>query len=133
MIVVDASVLLTALIDSSGSGAVARRVLQRCGDLWAPEPLDVEVLPGVRGLWLGGHVSAEDAQTALEDLVNYPVTRVALAPLVFGAWAHRSNVTAHDAVYVALASRLDTRLLTADAALAGAPNLPCEVRLLSLR
>lgn len=133
MIVVDASVLLAALIDSSGSGAVARGVLQRSGDLWAPELIDVEVLSGVRGLWLGGHISAEDAQTALEDLVDYPITRVALAPLVVGAWAHRSNVTAYDAVYVALAGRLDATLLTADAALGGAPNLPCEVRLLSLR
>ncbi len=46
--------------------------------------------------------------------------------------ALRDNLSDYDAMYVALAARLDVSLLTADARLARAPGLPCAVEVLSL-
>ena len=42
-------------------------------------------------------------------------------------WAWRSNLSAYDAAYVALAEILNGPLLTTDARLAGAPNLPVPI------
>ncbi len=42
-------------------------------------------------------------------------------------WAHRNNLTAYDAAYVALAELLNCPLVTADRRLAGAPGLTCPV------
>ena len=46
------------------------------------------------------------------------------------AWELRTNLSAYDALYVALAERLDAPLLTADARLARAPGLRCPVEVL---
>jgi predicted nucleic acid-binding protein len=44
-------------------------------------------------------------------------------------WALRENLTAYDAVYVALAEALETTLLTCDGRLARAPGLGRRVEL----
>jgi predicted nucleic acid-binding protein len=46
-------------------------------------------------------------------------------------WALRANLTAYDAVYVALAEALGTTLLACDGRLAQAPALPRRVELVS--
>jgi predicted nucleic acid-binding protein len=46
------------------------------------------------------------------------------------AWELRTNLSADDALYVALAEQLDAPLLTADARLAKAPGLRCPVEVL---
>ena len=46
-------------------------------------------------------------------------------------WELRDNVTTYDAAYVALAEALRVPLLTADARLANAPGIRCEVELLT--
>jgi predicted nucleic acid-binding protein len=45
------------------------------------------------------------------------------------AWELRTNLSAYDALTVALAEQLDVPLLTADARLARAPGLRCVVEL----
>jgi len=45
------------------------------------------------------------------------------------AWELRTNLSAYDALTVALAEQLDAPLLTADARLARAPGLRCVVEL----
>ena len=52
-------------------------------------------------------------------------------PLIARCWELRHNVTAYDASYVALAEALGVPLLTADARLANAPGIRCEVELLT--
>lgn len=46
-------------------------------------------------------------------------------------WELRSNLTAYDALYVALADRLGATLLTADARAARAPDLQCSVEVMA--
>ena len=55
--------------------------------------------------------------------------RHAHEPLLDRVWALRRNLTAHDAVYVALAEALDADLLTCDARLARAPGMAARVEL----
>jgi predicted nucleic acid-binding protein len=47
--------------------------------------------------------------------------------LATGAWALRANLTFYDALYVALAASLNAVLITTDARLSRAPDLPCDV------
>ena len=47
-----------------------------------------------------------------------------MTTLTAEAWTMRHNITFTDACYVALAQRLNAPLLTTDARLAAAPNLP---------
>ena len=51
------------------------------------------------------------------------------APLLCRIWDLRSNLTAYDAAYVALAEALRARLLTADTRLAEAPGHHAEIEL----
>jgi predicted nucleic acid-binding protein len=46
------------------------------------------------------------------------------------AWELSTNLSAYDALYVALAEQLNAPLLTADARLARAPGLSCPVEVL---
>ena len=77
---------------------------------------------------LAGHLDPESAATGLAGgrlLIDqrYPHT----GSLAGAAWDLRDNVTFYDALYVAL----DVPLLTADARLARAPGLPCQVELVA--
>lgn len=47
------------------------------------------------------------------------------------AWALRADVSYYDALYVALAARLQVPLLTLDARLSRTPQLPCTVELIA--
>jgi predicted nucleic acid-binding protein len=129
VIVVDASVLLTALLDDGSDGDQARAHL-RGESLTAPELIDLEVLSAVRGLHHVGKLSTRRAEVALQDLTDLPLERVAHGPLLGRCWELRDNLTAYDAVYVALAEAVAAPLVTADRGLARAPGARCEMRLL---
>lgn len=79
-----------------------------------PHLCPVEVTSALRGLVLGRKVSEERATRALAGLAILPATRHPVEPLLSRAWALRHNLTAYDAVYVALAESLDATLITAD-------------------
>lgn len=122
MIVVDASVLVKALLHDG-------RARPRLGseELHAPDLLDLEVVSTVRGLVLGREVLEARARRTLTELSGLALTRHSAAPLVPRIWDLRSNLTAYDACYVALAEQLDCALVTADARIARAPGLRCTV------
>lgn len=130
VIVVDASVLVTALADDGEAGSRARGRL-RGQELAAPELIDLEVPSVLRRLLLGGHLSPERAEHALSDLLELPLRRAPHRPLLSRCWDLRENMTIYDASYVALAEELGAALLTADARLSRAPGLACEVEVLA--
>ncbi len=129
MIVVDASVLVTALLDEGGPGALARERLVS-SDVHVPELADVEVLSVVRRRVLGGRLTAARGAEALQDWSDLAVERYPHLLLLGRAWQLRDAVSAYDAQYVALAELLDSPLVTADARLSRAPGLRCTVDLL---
>ena len=79
-----------------------------------------------------GRLDARRAELARVDLVELPLHRAPHAPLLARCWELRDNLTVYDATYVALAELLDVVLLTADARLANAPGLRCELDVLGL-
>ncbi len=129
MIVADASVLVPALVDEGGAGALARERLL-ASDVHVPELADVEVLSVVRGAVLAGRLSPGRGAVALQDWSDLAVERHPHLPLLPRAWQLRDAVSAYDAQYVALAELLDARLLTAEGRLSRAPGLRCAVDLL---
>jgi predicted nucleic acid-binding protein len=132
VIVVDASVLVSALADDGGDGVTARRRL-RGEDLAAPEVIDLEILSVLRRRHLAGALPRDRAELALEDLGDLRLRRAPHPPLTARCWELRNTVTPYDAAYVALAERLGVVLLTADGRLARAPGLNCDVELLRSR
>lgn len=128
MIVVDASVLAHALTDDGDLGRAARDHLASDVHWAAPEHLVVEVFSALRGRWLGGRVSDQRTEAALAALQEAAVDLVTVAPHLPRMWQLR-DLSGYDAAYAALAEHLGCPLVTADARLARAPGLRCEVRL----
>ena len=129
MIVVDASVLATALADDGADGALARARL-RDQPLAGPGLVDLEVSSVLRRLVLSGQLSVDRAEQALHDLTAIPLQRAPHLPLLARCWSRSNNVSVYDAAYVALAEHLDSVLVTADVKLSTAPGLRCVVEVL---
>jgi len=132
VLVVDASVLATALADDGADGDTARGRL-RGQDLAAPELIDLEVVSVLRRQLSVGKLDTRRARLALDDLLELPVQRVSHHALLRRCWELRDNLSVYDAAYVALAETLGTPLVTADARLAKAPGIKCAVEVLSAR
>lgn len=129
MIVVDASVLATALGDDGRDGDHVRARL-RDERLAAPELVDLEVASVWRRQVQARVMEARRSSMALADLAVMPLRRTAHRPLVARCWELRANLTVYDASYVALAERLGVTLLTGDGRMARAPGLRCRVEVL---
>ena len=67
----------------------------------------------------------------LAELARAPFVRYTLQPLLVAAWGYRHNLALRDALYVALARRVDASLVTGDGRLAKAPKLGIEVKVVS--
>ncbi len=129
MIVVDASALLEFLLQTPLGTRVEARLFRDGDELHAPHLIDVEVTQALRRLVRSREVSPDRAAEAIEDLVQIDLHRHAHLDLVTRAWKLRDNITAYDAVYVALAEALGATVVTCDAPLGRAPGhrAPVEV------
>lgn len=125
MIVVDASVIATALADGGEDGDRARQRL-RGERLAAPSLIDLEVVSAWRRLVAVGELDEHRAALAITDLQDLRIDRVAPSPLLPRCWELRTNLTVYDAAYVALAEALDVPVLTVDGRLARASGPRCS-------
>ena len=130
MIVVDASVLANALADDDVDGDTARRQLRAAGDVAAPDVVDVETVSVLRKRWLRQTLTDQRFATAVRHLHELGFERVPTLGLMQRAFELRTNVSAYDACYVALAERLGCELLTGDQRLATATGPRCPIRVL---
>ena len=126
VIVVDANVLAVALGDDGSDGHDARGRLA-AETLAAPEIIDLEVVSVWRRHVAAKLMTARRAAAAIADLGDLPLLRAPHLPLLGRVWELRHVVTAYDAAYVALAEALGVTLLTADARLARAPRVKCDI------
>jgi len=124
-IVVDSSVVVAALIDTGLTGQWAESVLVSDA-LAAPHLMLVEVANILRRSTVAGEVSSDVASLAHAELVARRIELFPYAPLASRVWELRSNVTAYDGWYVALAEALSAPLITLDHKLTRAPGLRCE-------
>ena len=126
MIVVDASVVVAALLVAGPQGDAARAVLE--GDeAHAPHLLDVEATSAARRWVLTGRMSADAARLFVGDLRALAVARHGHEALLDRMLELRNSPSASDAGYVALAELLDAPLATVDRRLSRAPGMRCRV------
>jgi len=122
VIVVDASALLEFLLQTSIGVRVEERIFRDADELHAPHLVDVEVVQGLRRLVRMGEVSSGRADEAIVDLADLDLHRHSHVDLLGRAWKLRDNVSAYDAMYVALAEALEATVVTCDRPLAKAPG-----------
>lgn len=123
-LVVDASLVTAALADSGTDGTWAERLLAS-DDLAAPHLMPAEVSNILRRASSRGEISDDTASLAHADLLALRVAYFPYAPFARRVWELRTNLTAYDAWYVALAETLEARLATLDARLSRAAGPRC--------
>lgn len=122
MIVIDASAVVELLL-ATETGVHVRRRMWRSGETWhAPHLLDVEVAQALRRLERMRALDGTRGAEALQALGDLDVMRHPHDVLLPRVWALRANVTAYDAVYLALAEALAAPLVTSDGRLVSAPG-----------
>lgn len=124
-LVVDASVVVAALVDSGPDGTWADRVVGS-DDLAAPHLMPAEVASVLRRAERAGAISADTATLAHTDLLALTVELFPYEPYADRVWGLRANVGAYDAWYVALAESIDAPAATLDRKLAAAPGPRCR-------
>lgn len=124
----DASVAVRVLL-SAGDEDEALRERVHDASCHAPHLIDAEAGNVLRRRAAAGGIEASSAAAALRGLNNLITDRYPHTSIAEAAWTLRHNLSYYDALYVALAARLGYPLLTADARLVNAPDLPCEVQL----
>ena len=123
--VVDASVVVAALVDDGPAGRWAEELLEST-PLAAPHLMPVEAANILRRAALAGDVSDDIASLAHADLLAIGVELFPYDLLAERIWELRGAVTAYDGWYVALAESLDVPLATLDGRLTRAPGPRCS-------
>jgi len=131
VIVVDASAITEWLLQTDLGDRVERR-FSKDDDLHAPHLLDVEVLSALRRLVRTREVTEERAEDAIEDLGLLLLVRHGHTDLLSRAWELRENVTAYDAVYLALAEALDAPLVTCDPPLGATKRVAARIEVIAI-
>ena len=132
MIVVDASVLANLVGDDGPDGRLARSLLDGVEPVTVPDLADVETAAVLRKRWIDRTLTERRLSAAVNYLAALPFLRFPARPLLPRILELRTNLTAYDAVYAALAEALSGTLLTADARLANAAGPRCPIRLVGL-
>jgi len=127
-VILDASAAVDFVLDNEPSASWVVEQLRAAERIRAPHLIDAEVLAAVRRAVMAGWIPPERGTRALADYAVLRLVRFPHKPLMARAWALRDNVTAADALYVALAETLGAPLVTTDASLARAPGLEIEIR-----
>jgi len=123
-LVVDASLVVSALVDGGAAGSWAESLL--AGEpLSAPHLMPVEAANILRRAAAAGEISADVAAMAHTDLLDLRVELFPYAPFAPRVWELRGNLTSYDAWYVALAEFLCSRVATLDLKLARATGPRC--------
>ena len=125
-VVVDASLLVAALVDSGREGVWAESMMAE-GSRAGPELVLAEVSNILRRLERMGEISRLEANSAHRDLLRLDLDLFPFAPFADRVWALRSNLTSYDAWYVALAEALECSLVTLDRRLKRATGPTCEI------
>ena len=131
MPVLDASVVVDALVVAGPAGDLARDEMRGLSELQVPAIFTAEVTSALRGLVCREALSPIRAGAALTAVLTLRTTSYPFEPFARRIWDLRDSMTVYDAWYVALAERLATDLVTADRRLAAAPGPLCRVRSLA--
>jgi len=129
LLVIDASAIVTLLIDPSAAGeAVGERM--RLATLLAPSLLPFEVANVLRRRRNAGLLSDAESSLAHSELLDLPIDLWPWQSMAARAWELGANLSSYDAAYVALAEETGATLITRDARLAAAPGIRCAVEVI---
>ncbi len=126
MIVIDSSVLITALVEDTDDAVWARTIAAN-PNMHAPELILAEVMNNLRRSESNQQVSSVQAEFARQDLLRHDLRLYPFAPFTERIWDLRHNLTCYDAWYVALAETLGCPLATLDRRINRAGGVQCEV------
>lgn len=123
MIVLDASSLVDILLNTAAGRELAPKIRSSRVTLHSPHLIDLEVTQVLRRYVREGEIDEERALIALQHLALLELERYAHSDFLPRIWALKDNITAYDAMYVALAEALGAVLVTGDRSLAKAPGI----------
>ena len=123
-VVIDASALVAALVDSGSEGDWADGVTAS-GPLLAPELILVETANTLRRLEASGTITPLEATSAFRDLLRLELELLPFPPFAERVWELRGNLTSYDAWYVAIAEAFECPLATLDRRLSHAVGPTC--------
>lgn len=124
IVVIDASALVAALVDSGSEGDWVNEVTAR-GPLLAPELILVETANTLRRLEASGAITRLEATSAFRDVLSLELELLPFAPFAERIWELRANLTSYDAWYVAIAEAFECPLATLDRRLSHAAGPTC--------
>ena len=128
MIVLDASAVIDALLDTSPfAERIHEHLLENEGDLHAPHLIDAEIGQVLRRHVLARQIKQARADRAIERLQRLGITRYPHLLFLSRAMRLHRNLTVYDALYVVLAEALAAPLLTRDGRLARSADRLVEV------
>jgi predicted nucleic acid-binding protein len=126
--VVDCSIVIRLLSNLEGDDLLRQRLART---VHAPALIDAEVSSVVRGLTITSkpnvQITDQRAVGMLTDYAGLRIVRYPMQPLQRRVFELRHNLTAYDAMYVALAEALDVRVLTDDAKFAATPGHNADI------
>jgi predicted nucleic acid-binding protein len=120
------------LLRSDRSRTIGGVLEAQAGDLHTPALCDIEVTAALRQGLLARRLATSRAANAIDDYLDLPLIRHGHEALLGRMLQLRSNFSAYDATYVALAEQLQGELLTADVALTSAVRHHLSLRLVSV-
>jgi len=127
VIVLDASAAAELLLDTPRGAVVARRIAAGDETVHVPELLGIEIASVLRRMLLRGALDEGRARRVIDELDALGVESYPHAALLHRVLDLRENLTAYDALYVALAEALDAALVTCDAKLATASGHGAQI------
>ncbi len=133
MTVLDSSALVDYLLGAASRRRVSELIVAE-REVAAPDLIVFEALAVLRRMVARELIETARALAAVEDLNDVPVRLFSSLPLRLRAWELRENLSAADALFVALSERLGEPFATGDrrlaAAIASMPDVSVEVLVL---
>ncbi len=123
--VIDASVLIAAVVDQGVEGHWAEELIATAADLVAPHHALVEATNILRRLERARQLSSAEAARAQADLMQLDLILFPFRPFEKRIWELRHTLTSYDGWYIAVAEALDLPLATLDRRLARASGPSC--------
>jgi len=114
--------MLEQLLNTPKGQHIQKRYLVEGESFHVPHLLDLEVVQVLRRYSHHQMLSNHRATQALEDFLDFPLTRYPHDLLLSRICELRDTFTAYDAAYIALAESLSVPLVTCDAKLTTGPS-----------